>query len=101
MAQAERLQPHTVPGQDDRLGAAHGPEARRPYPKEAPVAVTKDMLLSELQDLLRLTAFEQTIVTVRHSLAVGEILADEQAHKARKGVVQALEERLQELSSTV
>jgi hypothetical protein len=29
------------------------------------VAVTKDMLLSELQDLLRLTASEQVIANVR------------------------------------
>ena len=35
----------------------HSPVAS-PTQKEATVAVTKDMLISELQDLLRLTSFE-------------------------------------------
>ena len=41
------------------------------------MAVTKDMLLSELQDLLRLTAFEQTIATVRRTQARTTALEEE------------------------
>ncbi len=41
------------------------------------MAVTKDMLVSELQNLLRLTAFEQTIATVRRSQAASRPIADE------------------------
>lgn len=52
--------------------------------KEAPVAVTKDMLLSELQDLLRLTAFEQTIATIRRSQAASTPIAEELAANAQK-----------------
>jgi bacterioferritin (cytochrome b1) len=48
------------------------------------VAVTKDMLLSELQDLLRLTAFEQTIATVRRSQAASTSIAEELKANAEK-----------------
>ena len=51
------------------------------------MAVTKDMLLSELQDLLRLTAFEQTIATVRRVQAASTPVAEElkaNAEKARE-----------------
>jgi bacterioferritin (cytochrome b1) len=48
------------------------------------VAVTKDMLLSELQDLLRLTAFEQTIATIRRSQASTTPIAEELAANAEK-----------------
>jgi bacterioferritin (cytochrome b1) len=48
------------------------------------VAVTKDMLLSELQDLLRLTAFEQTIATVRRSQAASTPIAEELKANAEK-----------------
>jgi bacterioferritin (cytochrome b1) len=51
------------------------------------VAVTKDMLLSELQDLLRLTAFEQTIANVRRVQAASTSIAEElkaNADKARE-----------------
>jgi bacterioferritin (cytochrome b1) len=48
------------------------------------VAVTKDMLLSELQDLLRLTAFEQTIATIRRSQAASTPIAEELAANAEK-----------------
>ena len=40
-------------------------------------AVTKDMLVSELQNLLRLTAFEQTIAAVRRTQAASQPIADE------------------------
>ena len=40
-------------------------------------AVTRDMLVSELQNLLRLTAFEQTIAAVRRSQAATTSIADE------------------------
>ena len=48
------------------------------------MAVTKDMLLSELQDLLRLTAFEQTIATLRRTQAASTPVADELAANAEK-----------------
>ena len=48
------------------------------------MAVTKDMLLSELQDLLRLTAFEQTIAKVRRTQAASTAVADELAANADK-----------------
>jgi bacterioferritin (cytochrome b1) len=48
------------------------------------VAVTKDMLLSELQDLLRLTAFEQTIANVRRLQARATPIAQELAANAVK-----------------
>jgi len=48
------------------------------------VAVTKDMLLSELQDLLRLTAFEQTIATVRRGQAASAPIAEELKVNAEK-----------------
>lgn len=48
------------------------------------MAVTKDMLLSELQDLLRLTAFEQTIATIRRSQAASTPIAKELAENAEK-----------------
>ena len=43
----------------------------------AKTAVTNDMLISELQNLLRLTAFEQTIAAVRRSQAATSAVADE------------------------
>lgn len=46
--------------------------------------VTRDMLLSELRDLLRLTAFEQAITTVRRTQAASTPIADELAANARK-----------------
>jgi len=49
-------------------------------------AVTKDMLLSELQNLLRLTAFEQTIATVRRTQAASTAVADELAANRDKAV---------------
>ena len=50
------------------------------------MAVTKDMLLSELQDLLRLTAFEQTIATVRRSQAASTPIAEDlEANAAKSG----------------
>jgi bacterioferritin (cytochrome b1) len=48
------------------------------------VAVTKDMLLSELQDLLRLTAFEQTVAGIRRSQASTTDIAEELAANAEK-----------------
>jgi bacterioferritin (cytochrome b1) len=48
------------------------------------VAVTKDMLVSELQNLLRLTAFEQTIATVRRSQAGSAAVAEELRANAEK-----------------
>jgi bacterioferritin (cytochrome b1) len=48
------------------------------------MAVTKDMLLSELQDLLRLTAFEQTIAGIRRSQAASTPIAEELAANAEK-----------------
>lgn len=51
------------------------------------MAVTKDMLRSELQDLLRLTAFEQTIANVRRVQAASSSVAEElqaNADKARE-----------------
>ena len=39
-------------------------------------AVTRDMLVSELQNLLRLTAFEQTIAAVRRSQAATTSIAE-------------------------
>jgi bacterioferritin (cytochrome b1) len=48
------------------------------------VAVTKDMLLSELQDLLRLTAFEQTIANIRRVQARTTPIAQELAENAEK-----------------
>jgi len=48
------------------------------------VAVTKDMLLSELQDLLRMTAFEQTIANVRRLQARSTPIAKELAANAEK-----------------
>lgn len=48
------------------------------------MAVTKDMLLSELQDLLRMTAFEQTIANVRRVQAASSAVAEELAANAQK-----------------
>ena len=48
------------------------------------MAVTKDMLLSELQDLLRMTAFEQTIANVRRAQARTTPIEQELAANARK-----------------
>jgi bacterioferritin (cytochrome b1) len=48
------------------------------------VAVTKKMLLSELQDLLRLTAFEQTVAGIRRSQASSTPIAGELAANAEK-----------------
>jgi bacterioferritin (cytochrome b1) len=50
------------------------------------VAVTKDMLVSELQNLLRLTAFEQTIATVRRAQAASTPIAEELKANAAKSV---------------
>ena len=58
--------------------------------------VTRDMLLSELRDLLRLTAFEQVIATVRRTQAASTPVADELAANARKAG-----ERLTLLSGSV
>jgi bacterioferritin (cytochrome b1) len=48
------------------------------------VAVTKDMLLSELQDLLRLTASEQVIANVRRIQAASSSVAEELKANAGK-----------------
>ena len=48
------------------------------------MAVTKDMLLSELQDLLRLTAFEQSIARIRRSQAASTPVAEELEANAKK-----------------
>jgi bacterioferritin (cytochrome b1) len=50
------------------------------------VAVTKDMLVSELQNLLRLTAFEQTVATVRRAQAASTPIAEELKANAAKSV---------------
>jgi bacterioferritin (cytochrome b1)/uncharacterized protein YjbJ (UPF0337 family) len=50
------------------------------------VAVTKDMLLSELQDLLRLTASEQVIANVRRLQAASTAVAEELKANAGKSV---------------
>ncbi len=46
--------------------------------------VTRDMLVDELQTLLRLTAFEQTIATIRRTQARTPALEKELAENARK-----------------
>ena len=48
------------------------------------MAVTQDMLVSELQQLLRLTAFEQTLAQVRRSQAASAVVATELAANAAK-----------------
>ena len=48
--------------------------------------VTKSMLVSELQNLLRLTAFEQTIATVRRTQAASTPIAEELRVNAQKAV---------------
>jgi hypothetical protein len=48
------------------------------------VAVTRDMLLSELRDLLRLTAFEQTVATVRRAQARTTPIERELAENAQR-----------------
>lgn len=58
--------------------------------------VTRDMLLSELKDLLRLTAFEQTVATVRRAQARTTPIERELAENARKAG-----ERLELLRSAV
>ncbi len=50
------------------------------------MAVTKDMLLSELQDLLRLTASEQVIANVRRLQAASTSIADELKANAGKSL---------------
>ncbi|MCW2679254.1 MAG: hypothetical protein JWM62_655 [Frankiales bacterium] len=50
------------------------------------MAVTKDMLLSELQDLLRLTASEQVIANVRRLQAASSSIAEELKANAGKSV---------------
>ena len=50
------------------------------------MAVTRDMLVAELQNLLRLTAFEQTIATVRRAQAASTPIADELKANAQKSV---------------
>jgi len=59
-------------------------------------AVTRDMLVSELQNLLRLTAFEQTIAAVRRSQAATTSVAEELRANYAKSV-----ERSQLLSDAV
>jgi len=59
-------------------------------------AVTRDMLVSELQNLLRLTAFEQTIAAVRRSQAATASIAEELRANYAKSV-----ERSQLLSDAV
>lgn len=46
--------------------------------------VTKDMLVSELQQLLRMTAFEQSIATMRRVQAASTDIATELAENAKK-----------------
>ena len=46
--------------------------------------VSRDMLLSELRDLLRLTAFEQAVATVRRAQAASTPIAQELAANAQK-----------------
>ena len=58
--------------------------------------VTRDMLVAELQSLLRLTAFEQTIATVRRSQARTPEMEGELAANAKKS-----SERMQLLSDAV
>jgi bacterioferritin (cytochrome b1) len=60
------------------------------------VAVTREMLLSELKDLLRLTAFEQTVATVRRAQARTSPIERELAENAHKAG-----ERLDLLKSAV
>ena len=48
------------------------------------MAVTREMLLSELKDLLRLTAFEQTVATVRRTQARTTPIERELAENAKK-----------------
>lgn len=50
------------------------------------MAVTKDMLVAELQQLLRLTAVEQTIATVRRAQAASTPIAEELKANAAKSV---------------
>lgn len=60
------------------------------------MAVTREMLLSELKDLVRLTAFEQTVATVRRAQARTEPIERELAENATKSG-----ERLDLLESAV
>jgi hypothetical protein len=60
------------------------------------VAVTREMLQSELKDLLRLTAFEQTVATVRRAQARTTDIERELAENAKKAG-----ERLDLLKSAV
>ena len=60
------------------------------------MTVTKDMLLSELQNLLRMTSFEQTIATVRRTQAGSTAIAEELAANAGKSA-----ERRQLLTAAV
>ena len=46
--------------------------------------ISRDMLLSELKELQRLTAFEQTIATVRRAQAASTPIAQELAANAAK-----------------
>jgi len=48
------------------------------------VSVSSDMLLGELRELLRLTAFEQTVATVRRAQAASTPIAQELAGNAQK-----------------
>ena len=50
------------------------------------MAVTQDMLVTELQNLLRLTAFEQTVATVRRAQAASTPIAEELKANAAKSV---------------
>ncbi|HVM28980.1 MAG TPA: hypothetical protein VM433_15085 [Mycobacteriales bacterium] len=60
------------------------------------MAVTREMLVSELKDLLRLTAFEQTVATVRRAQARTTPIEQELAENAKKAG-----ERLDLLKSAV
>jgi bacterioferritin (cytochrome b1) len=59
-------------------------------------AVTRDMLVSELQQLLRLTSFEQTIAAVRRSQAASSSIAEELRANSAKSA-----ERVQLLTEAV
>lgn len=53
------------------------------------MAVTQDMLVSELQDLLRLTSFERTVATIRRTQAATGPVAEELKANAQKSLERA------------
>jgi hypothetical protein len=64
---------------------ARGQTADDPANEEdTAVPVTKDMLVSELQNLLRMTAFEQSIATVRRAQARSTDISEELKANAEK-----------------